>query len=65
MFLSAGVAQGRSGQKGAIGLPGITGNMVRYHIMPHPVAIIYLLVQKKKKTAIEPSEFIPLFLSRE
>lgn len=67
MFLSVGVTQGSAGQKGAVGLPGITGNKVRIHITLHPVAIIYSVDHTNwcvlnKTTAMQPSDFIPLSL---
>lgn len=69
MLLFAGVTQGSDSQKGATGLPGIRGNMVRIHITLHPVDIIYLIDHTKwsvlnKTTAAQSSEFIPLSLSR-
>lgn len=45
--VSVGVTQGSDGQKGATGLPGIRGNMVRIHITLHPVDIIYLIDHTK------------------
>lgn len=69
MLLFVGVTQGSDSQKGATGLPGIRGNMVRIHITLHPVDIIYLSDHTKwcvlnKTTATQSSEFIPLSLSR-